>query len=1321
MGNLELRSLRVSGIPFTAEQQQAIRTVDRSVVVSAAAGSGKTAVLAARCVHLVAEAPPPWRCDVDRLLVLTFTDAAAREMRQRIVAMLRERAGRQPEDEHVRRQWELVDAAHISTLHAFCLWMCRRWFNELGIDPQVPLLDEEEARVLRREVITELFDSLYDSERDPAAALTDAPVARSSRQSDDKTFRRGFARLVDDYGQGDDAAIARLVLSLHDYAGTLPDPGTWLQAARDAVGVHADRTLTAMAVVLDEELRWQIAHVERVARRLADLPAPVRTYRDLVDDYLVRLRTWNAQLTAALRNRESPDGDEALLLTGVWDAFDQVCAALGAHEFPRARSVRLAEQAPAALLEAKEEAQALARFVREDLFRRNLRDRFGGITVAAWRDGLRLVAPHTETILELVERFGETYERRKRQMDVLDFSDLERMALRLLRAEDDSEQPSEIARQLRARFVHVLVDEFQDINPIQHAIVQAVCREGEPGSAGNLFVVGDVKQSIYRFRLGEPDLFVRRWEAFRTAADPAGAVSLCRNFRSRPEVLASVNLVFRELMRPGAGTIAYDDLAELHHGRAGDAEHALQPVELHILERRMRDSADHRDDADDSETAGDGASENDETASDAALDDPVRWSVAEREAYLIGTRLRELIASSEIRPGGEPLSYRHCVVLLRAARVTAEQMVRMFHRLGIPAHTDAGASLFDAREVRDVLAALQVLDNPRQDIPLTAVLRSGVFGEVLDADELIALRGLHPHVAFHECVFAYARTGSNENLRERVRRLLARIDAFRYDVRCRPVTETLNDLYTRHGFLAHVCALPDGWQRHANLWKVHELAGRFGAFRRQGLHRFLQFLEDLREQERDLPAASPIGAAEDVLRVLTVHQSKGLEFPVVFVAGLGNPFNIRDRAGRMIFERRAHLGLRVVDPQHRVEYPSAAHRLVVEEVERRGREEEMRILYVAMTRAREKLVLVAATPYLDVRWPRWANAAAPRALDTWEVMNTASALDWMAPILLAGTGTPGSWGTRVAAPAGVEVAGYLAADQRSWRISAAPAPGSRAWKSASQLDPLPSDTELTPDDPEVQDTLKRVDFIYRELALTAVPSVVSASQHRAATEDDVVEEAPTDLRVGIARRTFRETTKRKGAASAETDADAARRRGVVMHRVLQRLDFQRARDPASLDAEIRRLATDGVITPDDEAGIDRHALAWWVQTPLAAAIRDAAAEYRREFPFMTREAPRWYDPTVGDPRDVEDFVLVRGVVDGILSQRHELEIVDFKTDRVPPEQLAARVQEYRLQMDAYARAVQRLWKKPVTCAWLVFLSLRQVVALRQDPARVEGA
>jgi ATP-dependent helicase/nuclease subunit A len=1385
---------------LTEEQLRAVSTTGRSVIVAAAAGSGKTTVLAERCAYLVCDAPPEERCDIDALLVLTFTEAAAAEMRSRIVETIRRRAEERPHDERLRDQLALAEAAQISTIHSFCLWAVRRWFSHLGIDPTATVLDADEASLLKKEVLDGLFNNLYasvpatgnilgaDTIGDAAAGAV-ATAVRTGWATD--KLGESFVRLVEVYGLGEDRDIAAFVLRLYEFSTSLPDPRRWLDDAVDSLTEHPEKRIEALASELRAELHVQREHCEALAAGLEAGDPVGHNHADRIHDYVKQLAEWVTELG------QTSDFTR--------ERFERLREAIGGFDFGKQRAPNLPKGTPDAVRAARDAASELfGKQVKKRLFGERLRERYGLFSVGEWVDGMARVAPYVATLVNLVHAFRQAYDARKRRMNVLDFSDLERCAFDLLcdpptsplekgGLEGGRKQPSEVARALQNRFAYVLVDEFQDINPIQQAILHLVSRESDPLRAGNLFVVGDVKQSIYRFRLAEPNLFLDRLGRFRgdgsnkenarsesvpqvlRPGPPAGeAVFLQTNFRSRPEILDAVNLVFRQLMPVAGEGVVYDEQAELRPGRtlegnqsprSNDLGHPTPhiPVELHLLERNLKGaSAKSAADADDTNEADESDGERDENPGapgddapanrgqdwlDRGVADPAdaaRWDPIEREAFLIATRIRELTAgggtplahahASKVNPpesplgkggggpvadapssdcsGVAPVRYHDIAILLRATKINADRMAAMLTAMGIPAYAEVSGSLFGALEVRDVLAALQVLDNLQQDIPLAAVLRSGLFGERFAEDDLVEFRLIDREVPFHAAVREYADRGDNAELRLRVAGLLSRIDRYREEVRRRPLAGTIWNLYERQGYMAYALGLPNGAQRRANLLKLHDLARKFGSFRRQGLHRFLRFIELMADEDRDVGAAPAIGEADDVVRIMSIHHAKGLEFPVVFVAGLGTQFNLGDRAGRMIFERRARIGLRVVETDRMIEYASAVHQLVASEIERSTRDEELRILYVAMTRARDRLILVGSINRLDRFQTSQAAGALARPPTRLSVATARTPLDWLLPALVgAPPGALSGFRGDEVDPLGKGenrplVAGALHGPDEilRWRIAQAADERENAVRHAvSRRGPLPSDEPLAPGDSEVERVLTRMRGLYPWLSASSVRATVAASEFKGAF--DYLRD-PDVLPVSSAsRRVFRGDEFDEAVARRDTAAQ----RGVLTHRVLQHLDFQQAVSAAGVASELQRMIANRVLTAAERASVAEDAVAWFVTTPLAEAIRRVGSAYRRELRFVTTEPLTYFDPTVTAPED--DRVLVRGIVDGILPVNEGVEVVDFKTDAVSANEVSARCELYRPQMALYSRAVERLWRRPVRRCWLVFLTPRQVVPL----------
>ncbi len=1315
-------------VSFTDEQLQAVRTTGRSVIVSAAAGSGKTAVLAERCAYLVCDAPPLERCDVGELLVLTFTDAAAAEMRSRIVETLRARALERPEDDRLREQVALVDTAQICTIHSFCLWLVRRWFSHVGVDPVAGIMDDDETALLKSDLLDSFFAELYGAvrtsadeplgtatagvdgtaESEPHAANVDSSPTRPSadtglhraRLSGD-ALAVAFRQLVDDYGLGEDRGIARFVLRLHDFLTSLPDPEGWIEEACTSLSDQPERFVLTTADALTSELAWQIEHGEHVVEAIETGDPIGHPCAKPVRGYLEQLRAWTAAMgvgdhaTGKTGLGSTPDSETAEVLA----RFDSVREQIEAFRFERLSPIRLAKDASDAERAAVDAAKSRLKEIREGLFDRRLEKRFGLFSVDEWIAGLKQTAPYVTTIADLTLAFRDIYLRNKRTLSVLDFADFERLAFDLLSCEGDPERPSEVARSLHRRFTYVLVDEFQDINPIQQAIIELASREHDPERANNLFVVGDVKQSIYRFRLAEPSVFIDRLDRFRAGWQGGDAVALQANFRSRPNILEAVNTIFRQLMRPGCADIIYDEEAELRAGRLVDPPAVDPPVELHLLERKWNDH-----DVDDAEPER-GVSDH---------SDPARWAPIEREAYLIGSHISDLIASGEPGSEGNPLRYRDVAILLRAAKVNAERMASMLSAMGIPAHADVGGSLFGAREVRDVTAALELLDNSQQDIPLAAVLRSGIMGDPFSDDDLVEIRCLDRSVPFHAAVREYAENGENRELCERLGYLLGRLERFREQVRRRPLADVLWSLYRKNGYLAGAGGLQSGEQRRANLLKLHELARQFGSFRRQGLHRFLRFIGRLEEEGRSVASAPAISEADDVVRIMSIHQAKGLEFPVVFLAGMGTRFNLGDRSGRMIFERKAKIGLRVVDTDSMVEYPSAAHSLVVDEIERTAREEELRILYVALTRARDKLVLVGSQrdverhrifPSPSVRDEELEGARTPSRLS---VATATTPLDWLIPALAAAqAGSVQGLGVEPVDNPTISVHFHDVPEMSSWRVGRGiDKQNELARRAAARLEVLPEHEPLAPEDWTVEQTLTRIAYTYPQSASASAGATLAASEFKGALdylrdpEQRIRGSRPDDFRIPPTKY-------------APYAADESAHRGMITHTVLQHLDFAVATDASGVASELQRMVDERVIVSEDRTTVDQGSIEWFLTTPLAAAIRRAGDAYRREFPYITAEPLAFVDPSTGPPSD--DYVLVRGIVDGILPSADGLEIVDFKTDRIRTEEVGSRSQRYRPQMALYSRALSRLWRLPVRRSWLVFLTPRTFVTW-DDPA-----
>src|SRR5688500_5916876 len=1235
-------------VKWTDEQRRGIETAGRSLLVSAAAGSGKTAVLAARCAYLVCDAPPEHRCDVDELLVVTFTKAAAAEMRDRIERAIRARLEQSNDDARLARQLVLLDRASISTLHSFCTSVLRKHFNLVGLDPGFRTLDEEEAFLLRVETARELLEQRYESDASGA-----------------------FHEFIDAYADGDDERVLWRIVHAHNLLCSVRDPEDWLAWARQRIASAAgDGPLHAC------ELGKEMADL--VTQRLADFQSrcveAVRQFSASGD--FVPYAEYVTELIAIVQELRSTFGGRH---------FDALAEAMNALQLPDLP--RMSNSIP-----GKDEAKKLVDKLRDELRKGALFElcRFSG---SEWRDGMKYILPAADVLIGLVQEFGQRYDAAKSEAGALDFNDLERLTLGVLRgpSKDGSLRPSGTARTYHRQFKHVLVDEYQDINEVQDAILSLVSREcccGEDGAVQNLFCVGDVKQSIYRFRLADPTRFLERAGRFRTCNDltVGEAIDLQSNFRSRSPLLDALNCVFERLMTEPAAEIEYDATHRLRPGATYPAPGGQRcftgaPVEMHLV------------------PAPDDAAP-DESDAEMELDR------TEREAALVASRIRELVEcdvkqrfhvldkDDDGSPLLRPVSYKDVVILLRAKQHKANQFADMLRANRIPVHSDSGGGFFGSTEIRDMLALLATLDNLQQDVPLAAVLRSPLSG-LAEADDCLArIRLAYPdvdRVPFHRAVARYADEKDDE-LAAHLKDFLARLKEWRELAHQRPLAEVLWTIYDATGYLAFCAGLDDGEQRVANLTRLHERARQFGSFQRQGLRRFIVFLQSLQDDERDLALPSVASEADDVVRVMSIHRSKGLEFPVVVVPDLDKKHNMQDLSGPILIDRAAGLGLLCVDETKRIRYPSMASVLVAERIRRQMLAEELRVLYVAMTRAREHLILVGTCkPQQQEKWTaRWASHDG--ALPADEVLRGGCMLDWLGPVAAA---------TSHLSPRPIEVTVHTEEEVRGWSAPATHRPKlSAAQERLARLEAL---EPAPPAHPDAELIRRRLTGAYRYKDFTNLPASrtvgsLTKTGRRAAGGEHASRGAVVAFEEGLpAPRCVLESL---SASPMEV--------GSTTHLVLQHLDFSRPCTVEDVKQQIHAMVARKLVAAGEADVVDADAIEWLVSTELGGLLRRHAKVLRRELPV--------FFPLTEHTSDAPPArVMTRGRIDAMVSEPDGLVLVDYKTDRVTRDTIEARAEFYRPQVESYGRAIGSIVGQRVKAVHLVFLAAREVRTMSQTP------
>ena len=1262
---------------WTEEQLAAIHYRGGNLLVAAAAGAGKTAVLVERIISYVVDPENP--VDVDRLLVLTFTNAAAAEMRARVGRVLAERLDQAPGDRRLQRQMALLNHASIGTIHSFCLELIRQHFYLLGLDPGFRLTGETEAELLQAEVLETLFAQRYESE--PPSP---------------------FHRLVDCYGgKRDDAALQQLVLEIFKLARSTPRPQAWLARLARAYALPEDAAF--------EQLPWCAALKQGLKIALPGLTGLLDTAIRLAGSgtgpgaYLDALEDDRAQIKKLVQALDDPQ-----------ITWDDLAALLGGVTFGKLKAVRGQAVDP----ELKKQVADLRKEVKAQI--KKIAATYFSRPSAELNADLRFVAPLAEELGRLTQDFAEAYTRVKRTRGLVDFSDLEHYCLEALAAPptDQAETtaatdqtglaalcPSAVAAELRQRYVEVLVDEYQDINPVQEAILNLVSRQNETAAPPNLFLVGDVKQSIYRFRLADPGLFLAKHHHYAAAPGAQGRrIELTKNFRSRRGVVAAVNYLFRQLMTPVVGELDYDPAAELAYGAGyppAPPEGLPDPetVELYLCGEFFADEAAANGD-DFSETA-------------AALGEPDPedleiLNTAQLEARLIAARIQELVGSARENSAGWPvydpgrqayraLDYRDIAVLLRSPAGWAQIFIDEFRALGVPAYAETSGGYFEATEVETMLSLLRVIDNPRQDIPLAGVLRSPLVG--LDAEDLAQIRLRQRQGDFYEALCLAAEAG--DPLAAKLAVFLERLDQWRDAAAQGELAGLLWRLYRDTGFYNYVGGLPGGAQRQANLRALLERTRQYEATGFRGLFLFLRYIERMQETRRDLGTAKILPEQANVVRLMSIHKSKGLEYPVVFIAGLGRNFNRRDLYQPVLLHKDLGLGLQYVDPELRITYPTVAKTALRHKLKMEALAEELRVLYVAMTRAKEKLILVGSVTRIKTKISQWGRslASASEVLPDSDLAAASCFLDW---IMTAVARHRDGFMLSETVLSDYRPTPAIAGDPSRWRLVFDDAVETVPKTEAAEPDLWPQVqrlAELEPSDAWEALVNQRLTWRYPYQALVGYSAKTTVTELKRRfsqiAETDGAPQPNPGLSFDQRPRFLRETT---GLNAAEA--------GSALHLVMQNLDLRQVDNLAEINRQIAGMLARELLTPEQaQAAPARKILDFW-QSPLGQRVRQGKKIYR-EKPFtLALPAGKIYSELVGAALET---VLVQGVIDCLVEEGDGFLLLDYKTDRFAPARLEAVIDGYRSQLALYAGAVERIYGKKVKESYLYFINLALAV------------
>lgn len=1234
----------MSGNQWTAEQLAAITESGCNLLVAAAAGAGKTAVLVERIIRKITDPESP--VDIDRLLVVTFTNAAAAEMRERIGEAISAALEKNPQSRQLQRQLSLLGRASITTIHSFCLEVIRNHFHVINMDPGFRICDETEASLLKNEALEELFESMYQPDK----------------------LGEEFKALVECYGGGrDDSLLQEMVLSLHSYIQSHPWPDAWLQENAEAFLLDEDADLAAT--------RWG-----RVVIQSLDIE--LRGLRNLLMEAEDIIRNCESIEPYGNNIHEDMALIQAMLdhLRGDWNTLHGLFDRLSFSTLTRCKKD--------ADKEKQEQVKALRKEVKDRITK--IRDDLFSLSPQRVCDDLRTLYPVIRCLCDLVRTFEELYQQKKQAKSLVDFNDLEHLCLKLLtqQGEGGKLQPTDIALQYRERFEEVLVDEYQDSNLVQEVILGAISRTD--AHSPNLFMVGDVKQSIYRFRQARPELFM---EKYTTYSNHAGSkhrrIQLYKNFRSRQAVIGAVNYIFRQIMSVHVGELEYTEEEALYPGAAYDHPEEgsvyAGPVEVHILDRQNEAST--VEEAGEEEESGSGE-ENEEEALDAV----------QLEARFIARRIHRLLEDGyqvydrSIR-GYRRVEFKDIVILLRSTRNWAQEFLEELAVQGIPAYADCGTGYFRTTEVQTVLSLLQVIDNPLQDIPLLSVLRSPICN--FAAAELIDIRLQDKKAPFYSALQKYARTEQGAGC-EKAAWLLNRLEEWRKLATYMSTDELIWYLYSDTGYFEYVGAMPGGVQRQANLRILFERARQYEKTSYSGLFHFIHFINRIQSGSGDMGSAKTLGENDNVVRIMSIHKSKGLEFPVVFVSGCGKKFNMQDTARSILLHQDLGFGPDFVDSLRRFSYPTLPKQALKLKIKLETLSEEMRILYVAFTRAREKLIITGSVKDGQKALERWKSAlySAGDKLPEYYTLKSSTYLDWvMASVLrhrqqdtLRSRAGCQVYTGSYDAQRGREMC--LIEDDSQWEVAlwsrAEVMEDSSMPPAAAQVETADTDTGEAAAGIWAEEVRKRLEWHYAYTPSAALPVKISVTEIKRQLQAlSMEEEGSLPIPMLISQPAFLE--EKRGLTAAE--------KGTAVHFVLQHLDLTRVRTAADISEQIDFMEQQNLLTPAQAAVVDPNRI-WRFFTGALGRRMLSARSVRREIPFhMEIRAGEIY-PALGGESE-QETLLMQGMIDCCFEEEDGWVLLDYKTDSLYAANIETTKEKYKIQVTYYARAWETLMKKKV--------------------------
>lgn len=1284
------------GVMWTTEQQKVIDARGCNILVSAAAGSGKTAVLVERIITMITDPVHP--VDIDRLLIVTFTRAAAGEMRERIRLAIEKKLAEDEDNEHLQKQSTLLHHAQITTIDSFCSYVVKNYFHLIDLDPSYRMAEEGELRLMQGDVAAQVLDDAY-GRKEPE-----------------------FLQFVECFSTGKtDEGIEDMIKRLYTFSVSYPYPEEWLLSCKEAYNISSKEEL--------EQAGWMQMIKEDIQKSLQEAMS-------LADAALGTAMGEGGPYYYENALQSDRTFVQKLLKSDSFEEWQKLFSGLAFARLSAKKDPQVSE-------EAKELTKNLRQQVKDLLG--ELKEQYFSLSLDAAARYVQMAGGPVRVLIDLTLQFTQAYAEKKREKNILDFPDLEHFALKILvNHSEEGDRRTQAAKELAGRFAEVMIDEYQDSNFVQEKLLNAVSKM-EDGS-NNIFMVGDVKQSIYRFRLARPDLFMEKFKTYSTAGGDCLRIDLHKNFRSRKEVLDGVNFLFYQIMGEALGKVEYDEAAALYPGASfppyGKEEENSRPrstglagqdedTETPLLKTDGTEwkgtelplaEAEHQD-------TGPMLLKTDERMwKDTELllveTDEEEWKVMESgenvqelEARAAAGKIQEIVDSFPVldKAAGKyrPARFSDCVILLRTLSGWSETFKRVLNAQGIPASVTTKTGYFSASEVMTVLNYLRILDNPLQDIPFTGAIHNLPGGFSMEELARVKCVGKEKEISGMYQALLAAETldecedAEDRQIGEKAHRFLELYRSIRKKVPYTPMHELLWEIYDRTGLFDYIQAGASGEQQKANLLMLLQKAKDYESTSYRGLFNFVRYIENLQKYQVDFGEANILSENEDTVKIMSIHKSKGLEFPVVFVSGMGKQFNQQDARASLAMHPDLGVGADWVDAKYRTKTPTLLKKAVQRQIQIENLGEELRILYVALTRAKEKLILTGCTSRLEKR----LTALEPlkkqeeRRISYGRLVKARCYLDWIFPALARHRCMD-----RV----------YLSHEKRPYALN--PLHNHEAGFHVQVISPA----KLTLEEAETRmiqmmkkqeilgfdtngswnkDAKEQIEecftYTYPYLDREKIPAKVTVSQvKRLHMEDEESTDWYEEEEVVPYIPSFIEK-REEGLTGAG--------RGTAYHRVFECLDFSKAGSVEEVEEQLASLESEHRIDREVRRTVSPGDVYQFAVSPIGKrmAKAQAAGMLYREQPFvMGISADRLREEYAGD-----ESVLVQGIIDAFFYEEGRIMLVDYKTDRVRRRNGSDLVEKYRVQLDYYTEALERMTGKRVAERYIYSVDLQKEIVV----------